>query len=114
MASQYTKFSNFTNSLKKISGKTVKTIFGIGVLTAAAYEGLDILDMNNALKKYSQIFNDYFSKIYTYKNDYFSSENMLQINNGIFIFVKKNYRIDLPLECIFSSIDLNNQIFQSH
>jgi len=73
-------------------------------------EGLDILDMNNALKKYSQIFNDYFSKIYTYKNDYFSSENMLQINNGIFIFVKKNYRIDLPLECIFSSIDLNNQI----
>ena len=73
-------------------------------------EGLDILNMNSALKKYPQIFNDYFSKIYTYKDDYFSSENMLQINNGIFIFVQKNHHIDLPLECIFSSIDSNKQI----
>ena len=51
--------------------------------------------MNTALKKYPQIFKNYFSKIYPYKNDYFGSENMLDINDGIFILKLDNQTMNV-------------------
>ena len=72
--------------------------------------GLDILNMNSALKKYPQIFKNYFSKIYPYKNDYFCSQNLLNINDGIFILIKKNADIKFPLECIFSTLGIDLKI----
>ena len=68
-------------------------------------DGLDILDMNSAINKYPKIIKTHFSKIYPYKNDYFCTKNMLDIDDGIFIYVKKDSIIKLPLEIIFSTIN---------
>ena len=68
-------------------------------------DGLDILNMNSAINKYPEIIKTHFSKIYRYKNDYFCTKNMLDIDDGIFIYVKKDSIITLPLEIIFSTIN---------
>ena len=66
----------------------------------------DILLINEAIKKYPDIIKEYFSKIYNHKKDFFCLENLKFINNGIFIFVKDNSNVKLPIEIDLS--DLND------
>ena len=66
---------------------------------------LDILFINEAIKKYPDIIKKYFSKIYNHKKDFFCVENLKFINNGIFIFVKDNSNVKLPIEIDLSDIN---------
>ena len=66
-------------------------------------EGVDIIDMNTAINKYPKIFKNYFSKIYPFKNDYFCSENLLSLKNGIFVYIEQNTNSNIPIELLFAN-----------
>ena len=71
-------------------------------------DGLDILNINDAIVKYPDIIKNHFTKIYDHKNDYFGIENLKSINEGIFIFVKDNYKIEQPVKMDFSELNDSN------
>ena len=76
----------------------------------SSIEGLDILNMNDAINQYPSIMKQYFSNIYKHEDNYFCTENLNFITDGIVIIVKNNYTISKPLEIIFSNI-IESKIF---
>ncbi len=68
-------------------------------------EGIEILPMSEALKKYHWI-KDYWWKAVSVDTDKFTAEAELHFDNGYFIRAKKGYKTKFPLQtCLYISTD---------
>lgn len=68
---------------------------------APRFEGLEILPIGEALEKYPEIYRDYYFKAVNPDQDAFTRAAAETIPRGYFIRVKKNIRIDEPVEAGF-------------
>jgi len=71
---------------------TIKELEDIGVL---------FCDTDTALKKYPEIFKEYFNKVVPYSDNMFASLNTAVWSGGSFIYVPKGVKVEKPLQSYF-------------
>ena len=71
--------------------------------TITELEKLGVLfcDTDTALKKYPELFREYFSKVVPFQDNMFASLNTAVWSGGSFIYVPKGVKIDKPLQSYF-------------
>ena len=71
---------------------TIKELESLGVL---------FCDTDTALKKYPEIFKEYFNKVVPYQDNMFASLNTAVWSGGSFIYIPKGVKIEKPLQSYF-------------
>lgn len=64
-------------------------------------KGVVFLDTDTALKKYPEIFRQYFAKVVPPDDNKFAALNSAVWSGGSFIYVPKNVKVELPLQAYF-------------
>lgn len=64
-------------------------------------KGVIFLDTDTALKKYPEIFKEYFGKIIPAADNKFAALNTATWSGGSFIYVPKGVKVELPLQAYF-------------
>lgn len=63
--------------------------------------GVIFMSMSEAIKEYPEIIKKYFSKIISYSENKYSALNTAVWSGGVFIYVPKNVKVDIPLHAYF-------------
>jgi len=69
--------------------------------------GVIFMPLSEAVKDYSGLIKKYFSKIVSYSDNKYAALNTAVWSGGIFIYVPKNVKVDIPLHAYFR-INLEN------
>jgi len=64
-------------------------------------QGVIFLDTDTALKKYPDIFKEYFGKLISYTDNKFAALNTAVWSGGSFIYVPKGVKVKMPLHAFF-------------
>lgn len=64
-------------------------------------KGVIFEDIDTALKKYPEIFKEYFGKLIASSDNKFAALNSAVWSGGSFIYIPKNVKVDLPLQAYF-------------
>lgn len=64
-------------------------------------KGIIFLDTDSALKKYPELFKEYFAKLIPITDNKFSALNSAVWSGGTFIYIPKNVKLDMPLQAYF-------------
>lgn len=64
-------------------------------------KGIIFTDTDTALKKYPEIFKEYFTSVIPVADNKFSALNSTFWSGGTFIYIPKNTKLDLPLQAYF-------------
>lgn len=64
-------------------------------------KGVIFMDTDSALKKYPELFKEYFAKIVPMSDNKFSALNTAVWSGGSFIYVPKGVSLDMPLQAYF-------------
>lgn len=63
--------------------------------------GIIFLDTDTALKEYPELFEKYFGKLVSYRDNKFAALNSCVWSGGSFIYIPKNVKLDKPLQSYF-------------
>ncbi|MEM1782416.1 MAG: hypothetical protein QW483_00795, partial [Nanopusillaceae archaeon] len=63
--------------------------------------GVIFMSMSEAVREYPEIVRKYFSKIVSYSENKYAALNTAVWSGGVFIYVPKNTKIDIPLHAYF-------------
>lgn len=64
-------------------------------------KGIIFLDTDTALKEYPELFEKYFGKLVSYRDNKFAALNSCVWSGGSFIYIPKNVKLDKPLQSYF-------------
>ena len=64
-------------------------------------KGIIFLDTDSALKQYPDLFQKYFGKLVSYRDNKFAALNSCVWSGGSFIYIPKNVKLDKPLQSYF-------------
>lgn len=64
-------------------------------------KGIIFLDTDTALKEYPKLFEAYFGKLVSYRDNKFAALNSCVWSGGSFIYIPKNVKLDKPLQSYF-------------
>lgn len=64
-------------------------------------KGIIFMDTDSALKKYPELFKEYFAKLVPMSDNKFAALNTAVWSGGTFIYIPKNVKLDMPLQAYF-------------
>lgn len=64
-------------------------------------KGIIFMDTDSALKKYPELFKQYFAKLVPMSDNKFAALNTAVWSGGTFIYIPKNVKLDMPLQAYF-------------
>lgn len=64
-------------------------------------KGIIFMDTDSALKKYPELFKEYFGTLVPITDNKFSALNSAVWSGGTFIYIPKNVKLDMPLQAYF-------------
>lgn len=64
-------------------------------------KGIIFMDTDSALKKYPELFKEYFAKLVPMSDNKFAALNTAVWSGGTFIYIPKNIKLDMPLQAYF-------------
>ncbi len=64
-------------------------------------KGIIFMDTDSALKKYPELFKEYFAKLVPMSDNKFAALNTAVWSGGTFIYIPKNVTLDMPLQAYF-------------
>lgn len=64
-------------------------------------KGIIFMDTDSALKKYPELFKEYFAKLVPLSDNKFAALNTAVWSGGTFIYIPKNVKLDMPLQAYF-------------
>lgn len=64
-------------------------------------KGIIFLDTDSALKQYPELFQKYFGKLVSYRDNKFAALNSCVWSGGSFIYIPKNVKLEKPLQSYF-------------
>lgn len=64
-------------------------------------KGIIFMDTDSALKKYPELFKEYFAKLVPMSDNKFATLNTAVWSGGTFIYIPKNVKLDMPLQAYF-------------
>lgn len=64
-------------------------------------KGIIFMDTDSALKKYPELFKEYFAKLVPMNDNKFAALNTAVWSGGTFIYIPKNVKLDMPLQAYF-------------
>lgn len=64
-------------------------------------KGIIFMDTDSALKKYPELFKEYFAKLVPMSDNKFAALNTAVWSGGTFIYIPKNVKLDMPLQSYF-------------
>lgn len=64
-------------------------------------KGIIFMDTDSAIKKYPELFKEYFAKLVPMSDNKFAALNTAVWSGGTFIYIPKNVKLDMPLQAYF-------------
>lgn len=64
-------------------------------------KGIIFMDTDSALKKYPELFKEYFAKLVPMSDNKFAALNTAVWSGGTFIYIPKNVKLEMPLQAYF-------------
>jgi Fe-S cluster assembly protein SufB len=89
------------NYLAGVSAQLESEVIYEGIRKKLNREGVIFTDTDCALKKYPEIFKEYFGKLVPPGDNKFSALNSAAWSGGSFIYVPKGKKVELPLQAYF-------------
>lgn len=71
------------------------------MLNEVEEKGIIFMDTDSALKKYPELFKEYFAKLVPMSDNKFAALNTAVWSGGTFIYIPKNVKLDMPLQAYF-------------
>ena len=75
-------------------------------------KGVIFTSMDEGLKKYPEMVKKYFGKLVPATNNKFAALNSALWSGGVFIYIPKNVKVELPLQAYFSMAQMNMAQFE--
>ena len=118
----YKKIGNLTNKWDEVDSEVKKTFKDLGVIDAEKNylcgvsnqiesevfyhnlkdnQGIIFLSTDEALKKYPEMFKEYFNSLVKYDENKYTALNGCLWSGGSFIYIPKNVKLDRPLQSYF-------------